>query len=71
MIKDVIILGSTGSIGKSTLKSLKNNKNYKIKLLSTNRNVSEIYKQAVSYKVRNVILENRLIYEKYKKKFIK
>ncbi len=71
MIKDVIILGSTGSIGKSTLKSLKNNKNYKIKLLSTNRNVSEIYKQAVSYKVRNVILENRHIYEKHKKKFIK
>ena len=38
MIKDIFILGSTGSIGLSTLKVLKKEKkNFKIKLLTTNK----------------------------------
>ena len=42
MKKSVIVLGSTGSIGKSTLMSLKNNKNFTIKLLSSNTNIKTI-----------------------------
>ena len=39
----VAILGSTGSIGKTTIKILKKNKkNYDICLLSTNKNTKEI-----------------------------
>ena len=48
MKKEIIILGSTGSIGNSILKILKNNKkNFNIKLLTTNNNILSIYKQAV------------------------
>ena len=43
MVKDIFILGSTGSIGLSTLKVLKNEKkNFQIKLLTNNKNVKKI-----------------------------
>ena len=38
MKKNIIILGSTGSIGKSSLSAIYNNKNYKVSLLSTKSN---------------------------------
>ena len=41
MNKDIIILGSTGSIGKSTLKSISKKKNFKIILLTTNKNIKK------------------------------
>ena len=41
MSKDIIILGSTGSIGSSTLSIIRNT-NFKIKLLTTNTNVKKI-----------------------------
>ena len=45
MKKKIVILGSTGSIGKNLIKIIKKDKkNFDIKLLSTNRNVSEIIK---------------------------
>ena len=72
MIKDLIILGSTGSIGKSTIKVLKNNKKkFKIKLLSTNSNIKTIYKQAVEFKVKHVLINNVNKYQRFKKKFKK
>ena len=37
MIKNIIILGSTGSIGTSTLSIIKRDKNFRIKLLSAKR----------------------------------
>ena len=50
MRKDLIILGSTGSIGTSTLNVVKkNNKKFRIKLLSTNNNVNKIYLQAIEF----------------------
>ena len=57
MKKKIIILGSTGSIGKTVLQNI-NNKYFKIILLSTNRNVKKLLKQAIKYKVKNVIIEN-------------
>ena len=72
MNKDLIILGSTGSIGGSTLKVIKKNDNkFKIKLLSTNNNVNKIYQQAIDFKVKNIVIKNKKKYEKYKFKFKK
>ena len=72
MSKEIIILGSTGSIGKSILKIInKNKKDFKIKLLTTNNNISLIYSQANKFKVNTVVINNSYEYEKYKKKFIK
>ena len=72
MSKEIIILGSTGSIGKSILNIInKNKKDFKIKLLTTNNNISLIYSQANKFKVNTVVINNSKEYEKYKKKFIK
>ena len=69
MNKDLIILGSTGSIGQSTLSALKKNNKIKIKLLTTNKKVKKILKQAIIFKVKNVIVEDIKEYKKYKKTF--
>ena len=69
MKKKIVILGSTGSIGKNTIKIIKKDKkNFNILLLSTNKNVSEIIKQAKEYKVKNVINNNYLKFDETKKK---
>ena len=68
--KDIIILGSTGSIGSTTLSSIKN-QYFKVVLLSTNVNALKILKQAKKFKVKNVIIEDKATYIKYKTKFIK
>ena len=45
--KKIVILGSTGSIGKTTFDIIKNNQNYfEIVLLTTNKNIKKILKQA-------------------------
>ena len=57
MKKKIIILGSTGSIGKNTIKIIKKDKkNFDIKLLSTNKNISEVIKQAKEFNVKNIII---------------
>ena len=56
MKKNIIILGSTGSIGLSTLSVIKKNYNFKIKLLSSNRNINKLYKQSLNFKVKDVII---------------
>ena len=70
MKKKIIILGSTGSIGKNTFNLImKDKKNFEIKLLSTNKNISEIIKQAKISKVKDLIIND---YDKYilaKKKY--
>ena len=71
MIKNIIILGSTGSIGKSSLAAIHNNKNFKVNLLSTKSNVKKLFKQAITYKVKKVIIEDKINYNKYKDKFNK
>ena len=70
-MKSVIILGSTGSIGTSTLAAINKSNNFNIRLLSTNKNSKKILKQAIKYKVKNIIIENKNEYLKYKKLFKK
>ena len=50
----IVILGSTGSIGTTTLSVIKN-KNFKVDLLTTNKNASKILKQAILHRVKDVI----------------
>ena len=71
MIKKIIILGSTGSIGQSTLDVIKNNKKFRVLVLTSNNNIKILYKQAVRYRVKNVIIENYNNYIKYKDLFKK
>ena len=71
MINEVVILGSTGSVGSSTLSSIYKNKKFKVKLLTTNKNVKKLLNQAIEYNVKNVIIENETKYLKYRKLFKK
>ena len=71
MKSSVAILGSTGSIGVSTLSVLSKSRKYKIKLLTTNKNAKKILKQASKFKVKNVIITNKKSYFKYKPRFKK
>ena len=69
MINKLVILGSTGSIGTTTLNSIRNKKNYKVVLLSANKNIKKLYNQSLKHNVRNVIIEDKKIYNKYKYHF--
>jgi|MDTG01.4.fsa_nt_gb 1-deoxy-D-xylulose-5-phosphate reductoisomerase len=72
MKKKISILGSTGSIGFSTLKIIEKDKlNFKIILLSANKNFSKICKQIVKYKPVYFIINDTIVFEKVKKKFKK
>ena len=71
MKKKIIILGSTGSIGTTTLKILKAQKNFKIIALTSNKNVELLYKQAIEHKVKSVIVEDENNLSLYKDKFLK
>ena len=70
MKKKIAILGSTGSIGKSTFEILKKDKNnFDIILLTTNNNYKEILKQTKEFKVKNLVINNKKHYISLKKKF--
>ena len=57
MKKKIIILGSTGSIGKSLINIIKKDKkNFEIVLLTTNKNIKELFKQIKFFNVKNVII---------------
>ena len=72
MKKKIAILGSTGSIGITTLKIIKmDKKNFEINLLTTNTNASKLYNQATAFKVNNVIITNVKKYLLWKNKFKK
>ncbi len=71
MKKKIAILGSTGSIGENTFKIIKKDKkNFEIVLLSTNKNINKIFKQAKEFKVKNIIINDRVSFEKASKKFL-
>ncbi|MDC3028530.1 1-deoxy-D-xylulose-5-phosphate reductoisomerase, partial [Candidatus Pelagibacter sp.] len=60
MKKKIAILGSTGSIGLTTLNIINQNKNFfQIELLSTNKNIRKIRKQIRIFKVKNIIIHNQ------------
>ena len=72
MKKKIVILGSTGSIGQNTLKILRSNKkDFDVKLLSTNKNISKIIKQAKEFKVENIIITDHSKFLEAKRKFNK
>ena len=60
MKKKIAILGSTGSIGKTTFNIIKENKKYfNVVLLTTNQNINEIVKQTHQVKVKNILVTNK------------
>ena len=68
----IAVLGSTGSIGSTTVNIIKRNKiDFNVVLLTTNNNVLKIYKQALDLKVKNVIINNKEKFLKFKNKFKK
>ena len=70
MKKKIAILGSTGSIGRQTLDIIrKNKKNFKVILLTANKNHNLLSKQIREFKVKNVIITNKKSYLILKKKF--
>ena len=69
MKKKIAILGSTGSIGKSTLEIIKKDKkNFDVVLLSTNKNIRELSKQKKVFKPRYLIINDFKSFIKFKKK---
>ena len=56
-MKKIAIFGSTGSIGSSLLKIIKDDqKNFKIELLTANKNYKKLIKQAKFFNVKNIVL---------------
>ncbi len=70
MKKKIAILGSTGSIGKSTLGVIKENKkDFDVILLTANNNYKKLIQQAKEFKVKNIQIKNKKFYQKIKKTF--
>ena len=56
-MKKIAIFGSTGSIGSSLLKIIRNDKKkFKIQLLTANKNYKKLIKQAIFFNVKNIIV---------------
>ena len=67
-MKKVVILGSTGSIGTSLINIIKKDKkNFKIELISANKNYKKLIKQAKFFNVRNLIISDKNSFLKAKK----
>ena len=67
MKKKIAILGSTGSIGKSTIEIIKKDKkNFDIILLTTHKNLTEISKQVKLLKVKNIIITDKKSFNLFK-----
>ena len=66
MKKKIAILGSTGSIGRSTLSIISKNKNeFDVVLLSTNENLLELKKQYKKFRPSYLIIKNNHSYNKF------
>ena len=69
MKKKIAILGSTGSIGKTSLKIISRNKTkFKIELLSAKKNYKLLLTQAYKFKVKNLIITDKKYYKIAKSK---
>jgi len=65
MKKKIAILGSTGSIGMSTLDVIgKDKKNFEVVLLTANNNYKQLIKQARKFNAKNVLIKNYNYYLK-------
>ncbi len=68
MKKKIILLGSTGSIGRSFLNILKADvNNFDLILLTANKNISQLLKQLKIFKVKNIIVNDKKSFLKVKK----
>tara|TARA_B100001109_G_scaffold144498_1_gene117584 strand:+ start:559 stop:1722 length:1164 start_codon:yes stop_codon:yes gene_type:complete len=68
MKKKISILGSTGSIGKTLLDIIRKDlKNFEIILLTADTNYKLLYKQAIKYNVKNLIITNTKKYNLLRK----
>ena len=67
--KTIAILGSTGSIGQSTLEIVRKTKKFNVKLLIANKNYLKIEEQIKFFKPSIFIINNKNIYYKIKKKY--
>ena len=68
MKKKIAILGSTGSIGQSTLDVINRDKSFfDVVLLTANNNYKKLIDQAKKFKAKNVIIRNKIYYPKIKK----
>ena len=64
----IAILGSTGSIGRSTLEVIKKDKkNFNVILLTANNNYKKLIQQAKEFNAKNVLIKNHKFYLKVKK----
>ena len=67
MKKKIAILGSTGSIGQSTLDVIKKDKKkFDIIFLSSNNNYKKLITQAKEFRAKNVLIKNKNFYNKVK-----
>ncbi len=65
MKKKIIILGSTGSLGKVTLDIIsKNKKKYSVELLVANKNLKTLYKQIIIFRPKYVYLDDKIYSKK-------
>ena len=65
MKKKIVILGSTGSIGKTLIQIInKDKKKFNILLLTANKNYKAILKQAIKLDVKNIIITDKESYLK-------
>ena len=63
MKKKIVILGSTGSIGKTLINILaKDKKNIEIILLTANKNIKELLKQVKIFNVKNLIVTDQKVF---------
>jgi len=70
MDKNIIILGSTGSIGTSTLNIIRRNKKkFNIKLLTANNNIKKILSQSIEFKVNKIVIQNKKKYIRFENQF--
>ena len=68
MKNKISILGSTGSIGDTVFRLLKEKKNYDFYILSGNKNIKKINYQIKNYKPKYFIIFDDKTYKKIKKK---
>ena len=72
MKKKVVILGSTGSIGKCVINILKKDKKkFEILLLTANTNYIELIKQAKLFNVKNLLITDKKTFDKVINKYQK
>lgn len=69
MDKYISILGSTGSIGTQALEVLRQDKGFKVKALSANRNIEILKEQVKEFKPEMVCITDEKAYEDFYKEF--